>query len=138
VIREPTCEHQTGKPERERERDRSRELAMRGLGRGSRGRGDLRVGGGGGGRGRVRGRGRFGGVGRGWKETGVETDMQRPNDDSSVRRVGRSRVWRSSEDALEASFGFHIFSEGEPRLGWLLNMASVSFSITLFLPSLSL
>jgi hypothetical protein len=107
---------------------------MRGLGRGSRGRGDVRVGGGG----RGRGRGRFGGVGRGWKDAGVGPDMQRPNDDSSVRRVGRSRVWRSSEDALEASFGFHIFSEGEPRLGWLLNMASVSFSITLFLPSLSL
>ncbi len=121
--------------ERERERDRSSELAMRGLGRGSRGRGDVRVGGGGG---RGRGRGRFGGVGRGWKDAGGGTDMQRPNDDSSVRRVGRSRVWRSSEDALESSFGFHIFSEGEPRLGWLLNMASVSFSITLFLPSLSL
>ena len=44
----------------------------------------------------------------------------------SIRRVGRSKVWKTAEDALEAKFGFNVFSEGEPRLGWLLNVASVS------------
>lgn len=88
---------------------------MRGRGRGpSGGRGD-------GGRSRsARGRPResskFGNEGRiedGHKDGG-----------GSVRRVGRSKVWRTSEDALEASFGYQIFTEGEPRLGWLLNMVS--------------
>lgn len=89
---------------------------MRGRGRGPvGGRGDGgrgRFGGGGG-----RGRGKFG------KEGGLAESHKDGGD--SVRRVGRSKVWRTSEDALEASFGFQIFTEGEPRLGWLLNMVSV-------------
>ncbi|CAM6102738.1 unnamed protein product [Calypogeia fissa] len=83
-------------------------------------------GGGGDGRGTGRGyaaggmrRGRGVGGGRGRR-----TDILSGKD--SVRRVGRSKVWKSAEDALEAKFGFNVFSEGEPRLGWLLNMASSS------------
>lgn len=64
------------------------------------------------------GRGRFGGRGRGkfGKEGGLAENLKDGGD--SVRRVGRSKVWRTSEDALEASFGYQIFTEGEPRLGW--------------------
>jgi hypothetical protein len=86
-----------------------------------RGRGGGPVGGrGDGGRGRIgggRGKGKFG------KEGGIAESHKDGGD--SVRRVGRSKVWRTSEDALEASFGYQIFTEGEPRLGWLLNMVSV-------------
>lgn len=75
------------------------------------------------------GRGRFGGRGRGRRKLLNDTrgeEKRFGNDgNESVRRVGRSKVWRTSEDALEASFGYHIFTEGEPRLGWLLNMVSV-------------
>ena len=87
---------------------------MRGRGRGpTGGRGDG-------------GRGRFGGRGKGKGKLGNGGLAESHKDGGdSVRRVGRSKVWRTSEDALEASFGYQIFTEGEPRLGWLLNMVSV-------------
>ncbi|MED6155492.1 DNA polymerase epsilon catalytic subunit A, variant 2 [Stylosanthes scabra] len=53
---------------------------------------------------------------------------------------GRRRDWRdnprrskkqkqicSAEEQLEAKLGFEVFSEGEKRLGWLLNFASSSY-----------
>lgn len=72
-----------------------------------------------------RGRGQGDGVKKNWSGGGRGT----PNDSLSgkdrIRKTGRSKVWRTAEDALEAKFGFDVFAEGEPRLGWLLNMAAV-------------
>ncbi|BBN04847.1 DNA polymerase epsilon subunit 1 [Marchantia polymorpha subsp. ruderalis] len=73
-----------------------------------------------------RGRGQGDGVKKNWSGGGRGT----PNDSLSgkdrIRKTGRSKVWRTAEDALEAKFGFDVFAEGEPRLGWLLNMAASS------------
>ena len=44
----------------------------------------------------------------------------------SVRRVGRSKVRRNAEDAVESKLGYEVFREGEPRLGWLITVSPVS------------
>lgn len=50
-----------------------------------------------------------------------------------LRRVSRSRECNVSEDAIEAKFGYTIFSGNEPRLGWLLNMSTVLMAQVLLL-----
>eukprot|EP01018_Ginkgo_biloba_P017404 Gb_06608 [translate_table: standard] len=45
----------------------------------------------------------------------------------STRRGGRDKIRRTAEEELEAKLGFDLFTEGEPRLGWLLSLASSSF-----------
>jgi hypothetical protein len=59
--------------------------------------------------GRGRGRGRGGGRGRG---SGGTTNK-------NTRRI--------ADEELEGKLGFELFTEGEPRLGWLLTLASVSY-----------
>ena len=39
-----------------------------------------------------------------------------------------ARLPGPEEEALEATFGFHNYIEGEPRLGWLINFGPVSKS----------
>lgn len=46
---------------------------------------------------------------------------------SSSRGRGPNKIRRTEEEVLEAKLGFELFTEGEPRLGWLLSMASSSF-----------
>lgn len=83
-----------------------------------------------------RGRGRFGGRGRGkFGKEGGPAEGHKDGVDSE-RRAGKSKAWRTSEDALEASFGYQIFTEGEPRLGWLLNMVTVCQVPSIPIPSL--
>ncbi|KAL2635827.1 hypothetical protein R1flu_007306 [Riccia fluitans] len=78
--------------------------------------------------GNSRGRGQGDGGNRNWSRggrgKGKGNAMLGVKD--NIRKTGRSRVLRSAEDALEAKLGFDIFTEGERRLGWLLNMASSS------------
>ncbi|GLJ44675.1 hypothetical protein SUGI_0939260 [Cryptomeria japonica] len=46
---------------------------------------------------------------------------------ASGKRPGLNKIKRGAEEELEAKLGFDLFTEGEPRLGWLLTMASSSF-----------
>ncbi|KAI5066379.1 hypothetical protein GOP47_0019003 [Adiantum capillus-veneris] len=85
------------------------------------------------GRGSRGGRGFFrpgsdGTVGRGrGKGSRQEPTSNATIGNDSVRRVGRSRVrQRNAQDALESRLGFDAFSEGEPRLGWLVTLSPSS------------
>lgn len=60
--------------------------------------------------GRGRGRGRGGGRGR-----------------SRGGATNNNKMRRTAEEDLEGKLGFELFTEGEPRLGWLLTMSSSSF-----------
>ena len=54
----------------------------------------------------------------------------------SIRRVGRSKVRRNAEDAVESKLGYEVFTEGEARLGWLITLSPVSqkkHTVTLYL-----
>ena len=59
--------------------------------------------------GRGRGRGRGGSRGRG---RGVTANI---------------KMWRTVDEDLESKLGFDLFTEGEPCLGWLLTMSSISY-----------
>lgn len=76
----------------------------------------------GGGRGRGRGRGSWRGRGRGRGRSGGDG-----NDSLHKKGNSKAKTWRLNDDALESRFGYQNFTEGEPRLGWLLNMVSVSW-----------
>ena len=66
------------------------------------------------------GSGRFeGGGGRG-RSGGDGNDSMHKNKGSN-----KAKTWRPNDEALESRFGYQNFTEGEPRLGWLLNMVSV-------------
>ncbi|XP_020527261.1 DNA polymerase epsilon catalytic subunit A [Amborella trichopoda] len=44
-----------------------------------------------------------------------------------AQKLARSKLFRSTEEELEGKLGFELFTEGEPRLGWLLTFASSSW-----------
>ncbi|ESQ36065.1 hypothetical protein EUTSA_v10006524mg [Eutrema salsugineum] len=48
-------------------------------------------------------------------------------DRKDSRRSTKQKVVNTAEDELESKLGFGLFSEGETRLGWLLNFASSSW-----------
>eukprot|EP00249_Psilotum_nudum_P025373 c29780_g1_i1 orf=381-746(+) len=64
------------------------------------------------------------GRGRELRQGGLEREQTPRGGNEAVHRVGRSRVWRNGEEALESKFGFDVYTEGEPRLGWLVTLAS--------------
>eukprot|EP00250_Pteridium_aquilinum_P033645 c5995_g1_i1 orf=2-364(-) len=87
------------------------------------------------------GRGRGGRGGRGFARPGsdgvagkgrgkgpqLENDPASMIGKESIRRVGRSHVWRrTASDALESRLGFDLFNEGEARLGWLVTLSPSS------------
>ena len=53
-------------------------------------------------------------------------DGRRRDRRDNTRRSKKQKLIRNAEEELEAKLGFDLFSEGEKRLGWLLNFASVS------------
>ncbi|RYR70524.1 hypothetical protein Ahy_A03g017008 [Arachis hypogaea] len=53
-------------------------------------------------------------------------DARRRDRRDNPRRSKKQKLICSAEEELEARLGFDLFSEGEKRLGWLLNFASSS------------
>jgi hypothetical protein len=89
-------------------------------------------GGDGGGAGRGKGRG----AGKG--KAAIHDSSSSVVGRDSVRRVGRSKVRRNAEDAVESKLGYEVFSEGEARLGWLITLSPVSHEKDAHTDSLSL
>ncbi|MED6160431.1 DNA polymerase epsilon catalytic subunit A [Stylosanthes scabra] len=54
-------------------------------------------------------------------------DGRRRDRRDNPRRSKKQKQISSAEEELEAKLGFEVFSEGEKRLGWLLNFASSSY-----------
>ncbi|KAI4322394.1 hypothetical protein L6164_022096 [Bauhinia variegata] len=52
---------------------------------------------------------------------------RRDRDRRDPRRSKKQKLLRTAEEELESKLGFDLFSEGEKRLGWLLNFASSSW-----------
>jgi hypothetical protein len=73
--------------------------------------------------------------GRGGKDGGRsgQTSYQRQgnkgsgrgNNGNFIRKGGPSKEKLSENEALETKLGFSIYKEGEPRLGWLMNISTV-------------
>ncbi|KAK3267055.1 DNA polymerase epsilon catalytic subunit A [Cymbomonas tetramitiformis] len=94
-----------------------------GKGKGS-GKGSF-AGGGKGGKSGKEGRG-FGGKGKGTRKGKGKGGEGKGNGPPEVRHTGFSRISKQDEDALESSLGFENFTEGEDRVGWLMNISTTS------------
>ena len=57
--------------------------------------------------------------GRGWGRGGSRSRGRRGTTNNKMRCT--------TDEDLESKLGFDIFTKGEPRLGWLLTMSSISY-----------
>ena len=76
-------------------------------------------------------RGRGGAIGSSLRgglsnRSGGSYGSRRPDGAPSGTGNGAETDREKEHEAVEEAFGFRKFTEGEPRLGWLLNMSSVS------------
>ena len=63
--------------------------------------------------------------------SGGSYGARRPVGAQSGAGNGAEADREKEHEAVEEAFGFRKFTEGEPRLGWLLNMSSVSGMVLL-------
>ena len=94
------------------------------------------IGGGRGGRGRgaARGRGGRGGSGSNHSASGNKLStmsLQQPSPDNESQQQDVNDLLKFEEikvqDELDSLMGFYRYTEGPPKLGWMVNMAPVSF-----------
>ncbi|XP_020536143.1 DNA polymerase epsilon catalytic subunit A isoform X2 [Jatropha curcas] len=57
----------------------------------------------------------------------MNADNQRRDRKDFGRRPKKQKLIRNAEEELDSKFGFNLFTEGDKRLGWLLNFAPSSW-----------